>query len=408
MPTTSASSRPTAPSSAASISRCSSVYSDTGMMGGSGAHEFMLLADGGEDTLLVCPSCGYAANQEVATFDKGAAADSRSDVSDTPHEVHTPGATTIAALCEAFGCAADATLKSVFYATGDHGEELVLAVIRGDLDVNDIKLRNLLGREVRALSHAEAVERGLDRRLYRPGRPHLSGPLTLVADDSVLSAGDLVAGANRADYHLTGVRYGRDFSANFTGDHRHRAGGPSLRHLRHAPGGAARHRSANTFKLGTLYSASMGATWVDEAGASHPFIMGCYGLGITRALACLIEQHHDANGIVWPPSVAPYRYHLLTAGNDPAARAAADQLYASLGADDTLYDDRDLSTGIKFKDADLLGMPLRVTVSPRSLAAGGAELRLRRTGETRIVPFAGVPQASDSLLLSISPQTPTE
>jgi prolyl-tRNA synthetase len=384
------------------------VFSDTGMMGGSGAHEFMVLADGGEDTLIVCPSCGYAANQEVATFDKAAAATTDPDASDTPRDVYTPGATSIAALCQALGCTADATLKSVFYAAGDRGEELVLALVRGDLEVNEIKLRNLLGREVRALSHAEATDRGLIAGYTGPLGLNVSGPLTLVADDSLLDAGDLVAGANRRDYHRTGVRYGRDYTAGLTGDLvTARAG-----HHCATCGAALEERrgieAANTFKLGTKYSASMGAGWVDETGAAHPFIMGCYGLGITRALACLIERHHDADGIIWPPSVAPYRYHLLTAGTDVAARAAADRLYASLGADDTLYDDRELSAGVKFKDADLLGMPLRVTVSPRSLAAGGAELRLRSTGETRIVPLADVPHAAETLIASLDPHVSAE
>ena len=371
------------------------VYSDTGMMGGSGAHEFMLLADGGEDTLIVCPSCGYAANQEVATFDKSEPPRPPIRMSPTtPREVHTPGATTIAALCEALGCAPS------------HAQVRLLRrwrPRRGSRARPDPwrprRQRHQAPQSAGTRRACPLARRGggarPDRRLHRPGRPAPRRPHSPSSPTTPCShAGDLVAGANRADYHLTGVRYGRDFTADLTGDlataragHRCAACGASLEERRGI-------EAANTFKLGTRYSASMGATWVDEAGASHPFIMGCYGLGITRALACLIEQHHDADGIIWPPSVAPYRYHLLTAGNDAAARAAADQLYAALGADDTLYDDRDLSAGVKFKDADLLGMPLRVTVSPRSLAAGGAELRLRATGETRIVPLDEVATAA--------------
>jgi prolyl-tRNA synthetase len=145
----------------------------------------------------------------------------------------------------------------------------------------------------------------------------------------------------------------------------------------------------------------MGATFRDEDGATWPLIMGCYGIGITRALACVIEEHHDADGIIWPDTIAPYRYHLLVAGDDAAARAAAEALYTALGSDAVLYDDRDLSAGVKLKDADLLGMPLRLTLSARSLAAGGAELRARRTGATRIVPpddLAALTAASDELL----------
>jgi prolyl-tRNA synthetase len=141
----------------------------------------------------------------------------------------------------------------------------------------------------------------------------------------------------------------------------------------------------------------MGATFRDEGGASQPIVMGCYGLGITRMLACVLEKHHDDAGIIWPSSIAPYPYSLLAAGNDGAAREAAEALYAVLGAEWTLYDDRELTAGVKFNDADLLGMPVRITVSARSLAAGGAELRARRSGETRIVPLADVPQVAREL-----------
>jgi prolyl-tRNA synthetase len=162
--------------------------------------------------------------------------------------------------------------------------------------------------------------------------------------------------------------------------------------------------AANTFKLGTRYSETMNARYLDERGASQPFNMGCYGLGITRALACVLEQHHDADGIIWPRSVAPYSYHLLSAGTDEVVSQAAEAVYTALGAQGTLYDDRALSAGVKFKDADLLGMPLRITVSARSLAAGGAELRLRATEETRIAPLDEVATAAQDMLASLSNQ----
>lgn len=377
------------------------VAADTGMMGGKEAHEFMVLADGGEDTLLVCPRCGYAANQEVAVFDKRR--DGRQDAGGTSgddaiRELHTPGATTIAALSEAAGVGAEDTLKAVFYAAGD---ALVLALIRGDLDVSEVKLRNLLGVEIRSLSHDEAAARGLVVGYAGPVGLRVSGPVRIVADDSVPAAGALVAGANRADYHLAGARYGRDYTAELVGDiataragHRCASCGATLEERRGI-------EAANTFKLGARYTEAMGATWADESGVSHPFIMGCYGLGITRVLACLLEEHRDADGIAWPLSVAPYRYHLLAAGGDAAARAAADAVYTVLGPAETLYDDRELSAGVKLKDADLLGMPLRVAVGPRSLAAGGAELRLRRTGATRVVPLGDVRRAAEEVLAAI-------
>jgi len=364
------------------------VQSDSGMMGGRIAHEFMLLADGGEDTLVVCPSCGYAANQEVAVAAKDTAQVAADAAALQPlHDLHTPGAKTIEELATFLGITAVQTLKSVFYTTGD---ELILALIRGDLDVSDVKLRNLIGAEIRTLSPAEAEELGLVVGYAGPVGLKVKGKVRMVVDDSVPGATDLVAGANRPEYHMGGVNYGRDFTADAVSDiavavagHACARCGTSLELRRGIEVG-------NTFKLGTKYSAAMGATFTDEAGATHPMIMGCYGIGITRMLAGILEAHNDKDGIIWPESVAPYAYHLLTVGKDPAATEAAEKLYAELGADRVLYDDRDLSAGIKFKDADLLGMPLRINVSDRSLKAGGAELRNRATGESRIVALSDV------------------
>ncbi|MGH2515525.1 MAG: proline--tRNA ligase, partial [Ktedonobacterales bacterium] len=323
------------------------VEADTGMMGGNVAHEFMLLADGGEDTLLVCPNGDYAANQEIAVAAKSTGAGSAANAEPLT-ELYTPGATTIAALCEVAYCAPNETLKSVFY---EAGEMLVMALVRGDLDVNEVKLRNLLGREVRPLAPEEARVRGLVAGYAGPVGLHTRGQALLVADASVVEAGSLIAGANRIDYHLRGVAYGRDFSAGVTGDIALVTPGTACIHCG-APLEQRRGIEAgNTFKLGTRYSTAMGAMFLDEAGVRRPMIMGCYGLGITRALACVIEQHHDADGILWPASVAPYAYHLLVAGNDPAAVEAGERIYAALGEERTLFDDREASAGIKLKDA---------------------------------------------------------
>jgi prolyl-tRNA synthetase len=368
------------------------VGADVGIMGGYESHEFMLLADGGEDALLVCPDCGYAANQEVAVARREPVAQGEA----APlRRLHTPGATTIAALCEAAGCTADQTLKAVFYTTG---ERLALALIRGDREVNDTKLRNLLGvKAVRMITPEEAAAHGLVTGYAGPVGLTLAEPMTLVADGSVVGATNLIAGANEPDYHLAGVSYGRDFSADLTGDIATVTAGDRCATC----GGTLETRrgieAANTFKLGWKYSETMRATFRDENGETQPLVMGCYGLGITRLLACVLEQHHDDAGIIWPSSIAPYAYSLLAAGNDAAAREAAAALYTALGAESTLYDDRDLSAGVKLTDADLLGMPVRITVSARSLAAGGAELRARRSGETRIVALAEVPEVARTL-----------
>jgi prolyl-tRNA synthetase len=374
------------------------VESDTGMMGGKSAHEFMLLADGGEDTLIVCPTGDYAANQEIAIARKGERSHRTDD--EALSEVYTPGATTITALCEALDCAPEDTLKSIFYAAGD---ELVLALIRGDLEVSEVKLRNLLGQDVRALSKEESAAFGLVAGYAGP--VGLSAKARIIADDSVVDAGGLVSGANRVDYHLAGVTYDRDYSAEKIGDVAVATPGMACVRCRTPLEERRGIEAANIFKLGTRYSETMNARYLDERGASQPFIMCCYGLGITRALACILEQHHDADGIIWPRSVAPYQCHLLSAGTDEAICQAAEAVYAALGAHTTLYDDRALSAGVKLKDADLLGMPLRVTVSARSLAAGGAELRLRATGETRIAALDNVAGAAEDMLASLSSQS---
>jgi prolyl-tRNA synthetase len=382
------------------------VEADTGMMGGWESHEFVLLNESGEDTVLVCPGCGYAANAEIAAFahsspgERSGAGSEQTAVS----EIATPGATTIAALCAAAGCEENQTLKAVFFAP-DGGEasagerEVILALIRGDLEVNELKLRTLLGVQVRSLSAAEASERGLVTGYAGPVDLRVPGRVRVVADDSVVKAGPLLAGANREGYHLRGVSYGRDYLASATGDiAQARAGYACARcgRLLEARRGI---EVGHTFKLGTVYSAKMAATFAgDGGGAQQPIIMASYGIGITRLLACTIEQHHDQAGIMWPESVAPYTYHLLIAGYQAAAeREAAETVYRRLGEEVTLYDDRSVSTGVKLKDADLLGMPLRITVSQRSLANGGVELR-RRTGETGVASLAEVKRQAARLL----------
>jgi prolyl-tRNA synthetase len=374
------------------------VQSDTGMMGGRMAHEFMLLADGGEDTLMVCPECGYAANQEVAVAAKGAPAASGStpDGAAPLTELHTPGATSIADLCALLGIPPAQTLKAVYYLAGD---DLVLALIRGDLEVSEVKLQNLLGQAIRPITGEEAAERGL--AVGYAGPAGLTVKARLVADDSLAGATNLVAGANRTDYHLGGVTWGRDFTADLVGDIAVAEPGHACIHCGTALAARRGIEVGNTFKLGTKYSAAMGATFTAEDGSVQPMIMGCYGIGITRLIASAIEASHDADGIIWPAAIAPYPIHLLVAGKDAEATEAAERVYGALGHERVLFDDRDASAGIKFKDADLLGMPLRVTVSQRSLKNGGAELRVRRTGETRVVPLEQVAATVEALLTTL-------
>jgi prolyl-tRNA synthetase len=374
------------------------VQSDSGMMGGRVAHEFMVLADGGEDTLVVCPQCGYSANRDVAVSDKTAGVRSTADdpmVAITEH--HTPGTGTIEALAQAMGCTAADTMKCVFY-TAD-GRSVVLACVRGDLEVNDVKLQNLTGLAgLRTLSPAEAEEFGLAVGYASPVGLKLNVPVRVVVDDSIPAARNLITGANKVDHHISGVNYGRDFSAELVGDIASATDGQACVHCGGKLKAVRGIEAGNIFKLGTKYSQTMGANFQDEDGTLKPMIMGCYGIGVGRMLACIIEQSHDDDGIIWPASVAPYPFHLLVAGREPAALEAADHLYAELGADKVLYDDREASAGVKFKDADLLGMPVRITISNRSLANGGAEIRVRRTGETVVVPLTEAAATAQRML----------
>ncbi|HWI63790.1 MAG TPA: proline--tRNA ligase, partial [Symbiobacteriaceae bacterium] len=241
------------------------VQSDTGMMGGRTAHEFMLLADGGEDTLIVCPGCGYAANQEIAVAAKATTA---SDTHEAPlQEVHTPGTTSIAALSAFLNVPESQTLKAVFYAAG---EELIVVGIRGDLEVSEVKLRNLLGADIRVISGEEAAAAGLTVGYCGPVGLKTNRKVRVVMDDSVAGTANLVAGANRPDYHLTGVTYGRDFTADVTGDIAVAAPGHACACCGTPLTARRGIEVGNTFKLGTKYSTAMNAVYMDETGKSHP------------------------------------------------------------------------------------------------------------------------------------------
>ena len=363
------------------------VSSDVGMMGGKVAHEFMYLSPIGEDTLAICPGCSKAANREVAQFRK----DPWPTVGGALEKVATPGAQTIAELAAFLGIDARATAKAVFYwADFDSGPgKLVMALVRGDHDANDTQVQRLAGaRALRTATPEEIAGAGAV-----PGYASPIGVdrarMVVVADELVATAEGLVAGANEAGHHLLNTRCGRDYAPD--------AIGPVAVVYEGAPCPACGQPLAltrgievgNIFQLGTRYSAAMAATFTDEAGQQQPLIMGSYGIGISRLLACLAERFRDERGLMLPPQVAPYAVHLVGLGKSAEAKSHAETAYAKLSAAgiEVLFDDRDASPGVKFADADLMGMPVRVTVSERSIQSGGAELRLRATGETRIVPL---------------------
>jgi prolyl-tRNA synthetase len=368
------------------------VGADVGIMGGSQAHEFMVFNEHGEDTLVLCESCGYAANQQIAAVRKPEPAAEEERPSE---EVATPGTDTIASLAEHLGVGTERTAKATFFMAGDG--RLITAIVRGDFEVNETKLVNAV-KAVGGLRPAQAEEiraAGMEPGYASPIGAH---DTVVVVDDLVAASPNLVAGSNRHGYHLLNVNVGRDFAPDLVtdianareGDPCPECGTPVV--LRKGI------EVGNIFKLGTDFTEKLGATFLAEDGSRHFVIMGSYGIGLGRNMACIVEAHHDEKGIAWPDSVAPYPAHVVALGanKDPAVAEAAEGLYARLAEAgvDVLYDDRDESPGVKLTDAELLGMPWIVTISPRSLAAGGAEVTRRATGEREVRP---IPDVEDML-----------
>ena len=375
------------------------VAADTGMMGGKLSHEYMYLTPIGEDTLMVDPATGLAANREVARIAKPAAGE---EAMKPLQKVATPDTKTIDALAKYLDVPTSRTAKAVFIMaellptspfadeTADQGDtqhKLVFAIVRGDMDVNEVKL----GNAVRAKSHRAAIADEIERTgavagYASPVGLNLGSDVIVVVDDAVVSSPNLVAGANEAGYHYLNVNHGRDYTAHLVADIVLAKAGDAT------PDGAGVWQEmrgvevGNIFKLGTRYSDSMGLTFLDQEGQSQPIIMGSYGIGVGRLLACVAEACNDDSGLCLPISVAPYEVHLVALSSEQSD-PVAEQLYQSLGEAglEVLYDDRDERPGVKFNDADLIGIPLRLTVSRRSLENGGVEVKLRTDDERSFV-----------------------
>lgn len=364
------------------------VGSDVGMMGGSLAHEFMYLTAVGEDTLLLCDNCGYAANRQIAMFAKPKAA---SEELQPTEKVATPDTSTIDALAKLLDVPKSKTAKAVFMIAGheeDEGtrEEFVFAVIRGDMEVNETKLANAVTADwLRPATDAEIRATGAS-----PGYASPIGlkDVTVLVDDAIPDSPNLVAGANEEGFHLRNTNTPRDYAASIVADIASARDGDACIDCGHTLRTVRGVEVGNIFKLGTRYSAAVGATFLDDDGKEKPIIMGSYGIGSGRLLACVAEEHHDERGLIWPISVAPYQVHLVTlAGKDTSIVETSDRLYQTLlDADiEVLYDDRDERAGVKFADADLIGLPLRLTVSAKSIGKGGIELKRRDSKDAEIV-----------------------
>jgi prolyl-tRNA synthetase len=380
--------------------RCGLTYrpveADTGAIGGSMSHEFQVLAESGEDAIVSCDHCGYAANVEKAELGNSSEFGVRSSESHTPSplkKVHTPEQKTIEEVSRFLGEASERFVKTLIYVTDS--DAVVAALVRGDHDLSEAKLKTALGCQWVALADEETVTRVTDAPVG------FAGPLgvkaIVVSDWALCGAQGLICGANERDYHLTGLDQERDLPLLRFADLRQAHAADSC--PRCQKGVFVAHRGievGQTFYLGTKYSKALNATYLDAQGQLHPMEMGCYGIGITRTVAAAIEQHHDENGIIWPVPLAPAAVHVVPVNwNDAAIRQAAEDLYThclSAGVE-VLLDDRDERPGVKFKDADLLGIPLRVTIGAKTLARGMAELKRRTEPQATEVSLGRVVEA---------------
>jgi prolyl-tRNA synthetase len=361
------------------------VEADSGAIGGSFSHEFMVLADSGEDAIVSCDSCEYAANVEKAELKASAA--TAASPQQALEKVATPGQKTIAEVAAFLKLPADRTVKALVVET--EAGEACMILLRGDRELNEIKLCRLLGCN-------EIVFPTDERVATLTGAPvgylgPLGMALPLIADHEVRGMSDFVCGANEVDQHYTGVNHGRDLQLEHYADLRQvEAGDPCPR----CQGQLEVWRGievGHVFKLGTKYSAALHASVLDEQGQERTLVMGCYGIGVGRTVAASIEQNHDENGIIWPMQIAPFQVLVtLVNPNDAEVREAGEGLYRQLldKGVEVLLDDRDERPGSKFKDADLIGIPLRITVGSRSLKEGQFELQERRSSERTLLPVA--------------------
>ncbi len=377
------------------------VKADVGMMGGSMSHEFMYLTPIGEDTLMLCDHCGYTANRQVARFNKPrAATESLAQL----QKVATPNCTTIEDLANFLKVPKSKTAKAVFLmATITEGEHdvnrFVFAVVRGDMDLNETKLANAVKAkdlrparedEIRAVGavpgYASPIGLGKNKSPLNPPLAKGEGGIEIIVDDSIPQSPNLVSGANEEGYHMLNVNYGRDYAADIVTDLALARDGDACPNCNQPLRSTRGVEVGNIFKLGTRYSDSLGARYLDRDGQLKPIVMGSYGIGSGRLLACIAEEFHDEHGLRLPITIAPYQVHIVALKG--GEQAAAD-LYMQLQAAgvEVLLDDREATPGVKFNDADLIGLPLRVTLGERSIKQGGAELKRRDQDERVLVPM---------------------
>ncbi|WNS45008.1 proline--tRNA ligase [Paenibacillus sp. MMS20-IR301] len=361
------------------------VQANAGAIGGKGQnHEFMALSEIGEDTVAVCTSCDYAANLEQAEV-RGKSVTPKRDFSGNavPVKFHTPNQKTIQQLEQESGIKPQEIIKTLIYTNGN---TVFAVLVRGDHEVNELKVQKYMGGGEITLAEYELVQQAAGVESGYVGPAGLS--LTVLVDQAVAGMAEGITGAGEKDYHLRGVIPGRDFPLENVGDFRNAAAGDACPEC--GSGQLEFHQGievGHVFKLGTVYSEKLGANFLDTAGRSQPMVMGCYGIGISRLLSSVAEQNHDDEGLIWPSSIAPFAVHiLLMSAKDEAQREAAEALYIQLTSFgiETLLDDRDERAGVKFKDAGLIGIPVALVVGKGS-AEGKLEYMDRRAGTKEVI-----------------------
>lgn len=360
-----------------------SVKSDSGMMGGNISHEFMLLTPVGEDSIVLCDSCDYRANMEAAENISDIARDAESAALE---KVYTPNVHTIEDVCNFFGDETKNSCKAVVYQQNVDDKYVVL-FIRGDLEVNETKLVNFLGEQVHAAVITE--ECGLNAGYIGPVNLKVNGDAVVLYDKSLEGRNNLSCGANEAEHHYKGLDMERDVpNAEYHDFAKIQEGGICPKCGKKTVKISRGIEVGNIFQLGTKYTKSMNMTYVDANGESKTPIMGCYGIGVGRLAASVCEAHHDEYGPIWPKAIAPWQVHLCAVRvDDEEVRAYADKLYEDLqnAGIEVIYDDRSVRAGVMFADADLLGIPLRIIVSPKNMKQGVVEVASRdKTLKTQI------------------------
>ncbi len=362
------------------------VEADSGAIGGSGSHEFMVIAESGEAEIVYCTECDYAANVEKAEMHVIEAAD---EAALERAEVETPNCKSIADVCAYLNMPVEKSVKAVAYKSE---KGLILCFVRGDHEVNEVKVINTCNvLEVEMADESLLVENGTCGGYMGPvGIDHEK--VMVVVDHSVMQMHNFCCGANKEGYHMVNVNPGRDFTPTFVADIRLIQEGDPCPHCGGKVAKARGIEVGQVFKLFTKYSAAMNCTFLDENGKENPMVMGCYGIGVSRTMAACIEQNNDKDGMIWPVAIAPYEVLVVPVNTkDEASTAKAEEIYEVLkkAGVEAVIDDRNERPGVKFKDADLIGYPLRVVVGPKTLAEGNIEVKARRTGEVAMLPVDG-------------------